>query len=47
MVVSVNDIPEMRAAFTGLRMERVELNYAVGGAGRSKAKSGELIILNW
>lgn len=47
MVVSVNDIPEMRAAFSGLRMERVELNYAVGGSGRSKAKSGELIILNW
>lgn len=47
MVISVNDIPEMRRAFEGLRMERVELAYTVGGAGRPKNKSGELVILNW
>ena len=47
MIVSVNDIPEMRQAFAGLAIERVDINYTVGGAGRSKAKSGELIIRNW
>ncbi len=46
MVISVNDIPEMRQAFAGLAMDRVEISYTVGGAGRSKA-TGELIIRNW
>lgn len=47
MIISVNDIPEMRQAFTGLQMERVELSYTVGGGRRSKAKFGELIIKNF
>ena len=47
MLISVNDIPEMRKAFDGLQMDRVEITYSVGGAGRSKAKSGELIIRNF
>ena len=47
MIVSVNDIPEMRQAFAGLTIERVDINYTVGGGGRSKAKAGELIIRNW
>lgn len=47
MAISVNDIPEMRQAFSGLAIERVEISYTVGGAGRSKAVSGELIIRNW
>lgn len=46
-VISVNDIPEMNRAFSGLTIERVELNYSVGGKGRSSAKSGELIIRNY
>jgi DNA adenine methylase len=46
MIISVNDIPEMRQAFSGLTIERVEVNYTVGGVGRSKG-SGELIIRNW
>lgn len=46
-VISVNDIPEMHQAFAGLTIERVELNYSVGGKGRSSAKSGELIIRNY
>lgn len=45
MIISVNDIPEMRNAFDGLTIERVEIGYTVGGA--AKAKSGELIIRNW
>lgn len=47
MVISVNDIPEMRAAFAGLAMQRVEIGYTVGGAGRDQKSSGELIIRNW
>lgn len=46
MIVSVNDIPEMRQAFDGLSIERVEINYTVGGGGRS-GPAGELIIKNW
>lgn len=44
MMVSVNDIPEMRAAFEGLSMETVSIAYTVGG-GRQESK--ELIIRNW
>lgn len=47
MVISVNDIPAMREAFAGLNMDRVEINYTVGGAGRAKNLTGELIIRNW
>lgn len=47
MIISVNDIPEMRIAFAGLKVDRVELNYSVGGGGRSKEAAGELIIRNW
>ena len=46
MVVSVNDIPEMRQAFEGLVMERVDINYTVGGGSRRKP-AGELIIRSW
>lgn len=47
MVISVNDIPEMRQAFDGLNMERTEICYTVGGGAASKTKRGELIIRNW
>lgn len=47
MVISVNNIPEMRAAFAGLTMESVPITYTVGGSGRSRAKTAELIIRNW
>jgi len=47
VIISVNDIPAMREAFAGLDMERVEISYTVGGAKRSKAVSGELIIRNF
>ncbi|KAF0205480.1 MAG: DNA adenine [Gallionellaceae bacterium] len=46
MVISVNDIPEMRKAFAGLHMESVGITYSVGGAGRS-GKTAELVIRNW
>lgn len=46
MVISVNDIPEMREAFAGLTFHTADITYSVGGAGRSNGKSGELIICN-
>jgi DNA adenine methylase len=46
-VVSVNDIAEMRKAFAGLDLKRVSLRYTVGGAGRSRQPSGELIVRNF
>lgn len=45
MIISVNDISEMREAFKGLRMEQVGVNYTMGS--NSKQKSTELIIRNW
>lgn len=46
MIISVNDIPEMREVFSGLPTRKVEITYSVGGAGRSNKPSGELIICN-
>ncbi|ATE60180.1 DNA adenine methylase [Thauera sinica] len=46
MLISVNDIPKMRAAFAGLTMDRLEISYTVSGSGGRK-KSGELLIRNW
>jgi DNA adenine methylase len=46
MIISVNDISEMREVFAGLSMESVPINYTVGGGGRGK-ESAELIIRNW
>lgn len=47
MIVSVNDIPEMRKAFKGLKMKRIEITYTVGGANRGRTPRGELIIASW
>jgi DNA adenine methylase len=46
MVISVNDIPEMRKAFAGMNMETVGITYTLAGSGQSDM-SGELIIRNW
>ncbi|RQO63159.1 restriction endonuclease subunit M [Paucibacter sp. KBW04] len=45
-VVTVNDVPEMRAAFKGFVMQRVGITYSVGQAAKRKP-TGELIIQNW
>ena len=45
-IITVNDIPEMRKAFAGLRISRVRIAYTVGGAKRAKP-TAELIIRNW
>lgn len=46
MVVSVNDIPEMRQAFAGLAMENVDIRYTVGAQGRGTPRR-ELIVRNF
>ncbi|MBI1773537.1 MAG: DNA adenine methylase, partial [Burkholderiales bacterium] len=45
MVISVNDLPEMRKIFAGLNMSTVEITYTIGGNGRSTEKTKELIII--
>lgn len=47
MVISVNDIPEMRRVFAAFPMERLEISYSVGGGARGREKSGELVIRNF
>lgn len=47
MVISVNDIPEMREAFKGFSMDRVEIGYTIGREKKARNVSGELIIRNW
>lgn len=47
MVISVNDIPEMRHSFKGLSMDRADIHYTVGGSKNGGKKSGELIIRSW
>jgi DNA adenine methylase len=46
MVISVNDHPDMRRAFSGLPMRDVPITYTVGGTG-SSPEVAELIIGNW
>lgn len=45
MMASINDHPDIRQAFEGHRMERVDIEYTVGGSQRKKAT--ELVICNW
>lgn len=45
MVISVNDIPAIRKAFSGLHMESLPISYTVGGG--KGCKSAELVIRNW
>lgn len=46
MIISVNDIPEMRKAFQGLNIETVDIRYTVGGNMKTEPTK-ELIIRNW
>lgn len=45
-IVSVNDIPEMRRAFEGLRVRSLGITYTVGTAS-SRANSRELLVSNF
>lgn len=45
-IVSINDHPDIRRAFGGFQMERLAIDYTVGG-GANRAERQELIIYNW
>lgn len=45
MVISINDHPEIREVFAGLRLKEVPLRHTVGGQGGKQAN--ELIYFNW
>ena len=45
-MLSINDHPEIRAAFAGLHMEALDISYTVGGGGRSVERK-ELVIWSW
>ncbi len=47
VIVSVNDIPEMRAAFEGFTTRRLGIKYTVGGGASARRERGELLIRNW
>lgn len=47
MIISVNDIPEMRKVFAGLTMHKVNIGYTVGGSRKHARKSSELVICNY
>lgn len=47
MIVSVNDIPEMRKAFRGLKIRSVAINHTLGQKYGKTAKRKELIIRSW
>ncbi|MCS1530063.1 DNA adenine methylase, partial [Escherichia coli] len=43
MIISVNDIPEMRQVFNGLNIHCVKVNYSLAGKGTLRR---ELIVSN-
>ena len=45
-ILTINDHPEMLKIFKGFKMETVDINYTIGGAGKG-AKRRELIFQNW
>jgi DNA adenine methylase len=45
-IVSLNDHPDIRAAFNGFEMDTVDITYTVGGGGKP-ADRKELIIYSW
>lgn len=45
-ILTINDHPEMVKVFEGFRIEKVKINYTVGGADRGKI-SQEMIVMSW
>jgi DNA adenine methylase len=45
-ILTINDHPEMKEAFTGFRTQTVEISYTVGGSGKGKNRK-EMIVMNW
>ena len=47
MLITVNDIPEMRAVFAGLDTDVIDVRYTVGGNRNHVKPSQELLIRSW
>lgn len=47
MLITVNDIPEMRAVFAGLATDVIDVRYTVGGNRNHVKPSQELLIRSW
>lgn len=45
-IVSLNDHPDIRRCFSAFEMETLEIDYTVGGGGKS-ARRSEVIIYSW
>lgn len=45
-ILTINDHPAMRKVFKGFSMQSVDINYTIGGGGKSAARK-ELIYCNW
>lgn len=46
-MLTINDHPDMRKVFKEFRMERVGINYTVGGSAATRKEAGELIVRTW
>jgi DNA adenine methylase len=46
-VLTINDHPDMRKAFTGMRSKKVAITYTIGGVMKGRKPTGELIIKSW
>jgi DNA adenine methylase len=46
-ILTINDHPDMRAAFSQFRRKKVGITYTVGGGAKSRKETGELIIRSW
>jgi DNA adenine methylase len=43
-ILSINDVPDIRAIFSGFTMEAVETTYSLAGGGKQGKRAAELII---
>lgn len=48
VMVSINDLPDIRRVFEGFRFEAMEIRYSLSTAApRREGASGELVYMNW
>ncbi len=46
-ILTINDHPDMRAAFAGFGHSKVVIRYTIGGMRQTRKQSGELIVRSW
>jgi len=46
-IISLNDVPQMRKIFKGLKAKKAKIEYTVGGATSRRKQATELILRNW